>query len=290
MRYKPRHSKKATPPAEAPLAPLETSPSDADEATLPKRAKKKSWRVYLYDALILLSLIVIAFSAFQLYKIYSEYEVAEESYSDLMGQVLSPPDTTSAPTEDEYPLVNFEELRAINPEVLGWIYVPNTKISYPLTSGRDNIYYLNHLLDGTRSKNGTIFLDMNNAVDFTDENSVLHGHHMRNGSMFAQIENYKKQEFFDENPYGYLITPEKVFRLEFFAGIVMKASSVPSNFADLEAKDAWVNEMRSDSTFETNPYPTSEDMRFVSLSTCDYTVDDGRYMLSARMVEITPQQ
>lgn len=245
-----------------------------------KLSTKRRW---LYNLLILVCVAVIGYSGYQLWLIYHEYDKADSSYEKVVNKVVSPPQND----DDEYPDIDFAALREINPDVIAWIYIPETKVNYPVVSGRDNIYYLTHILDGTRNANGTIFLDMNNSNDLSDDNSILHGHHMKNGSMFAQIEAYKNQEFFDEHPQGYLIMPDTVYRVEFFAGIVRDGSAeTPINFGSLEEKSRWVKEVQGASTFKTDEPEVTTDTRFLSLSTCEYSLKDGRYLLSGVLVEL----
>ena len=73
----------------------------------------------------------------------------------------------------DLPEINFKALREVNPDVIGWIYSPNTTINYPVVQGDDNAYYLKHLADGTENRNGCPFLDVQNRPDFTDDNSII---------------------------------------------------------------------------------------------------------------------
>lgn len=252
------------------------------QANIKKKKSRTKFRC-LYNLLIIACVAIIGYSGYQLWLIYHEYDKADSSYEKIVNEVVSPPRSK----DDDYPDVDFASLWKINPDVIGWIYIPDTKVNYPVVSGRDNIYYLSHILDGTRNASGAIFLDMNNAHDLSDDNSILHGHHMKNGSMFAQIEAYKDQKFFDEHPRGYLIMPDTVYRVEFFSGIVRDGSAeTPINFGSLEEKSQWVKEVQKVSTFKADEPEVTTDTRFLSLSTCEYSLKDGRYLLSGVLVEL----
>ena len=90
----------------------------------------------------------------------------------------------------DLPEINFKSLQEVNSDVIGWIYSPDTTINYPVVQGDDNVYYLKHLADGTENRNGCPFLDVQNRPDFTDDNSIIYGHHMQNGTMFAGVSWY----------------------------------------------------------------------------------------------------
>ena len=97
----------------------------------------------------------------------------------------------------------------------------STGLNYPIVQAEDNDYYLYRLLDGTWNKNGTIFMDYVNRSDFSDQNTLVYGHHMKSGAMFGALVQYKKQEFYDAHPYLYLYTPQQSYRLDLIAGSVV---------------------------------------------------------------------
>lgn len=86
----------------------------------------------------------------------------------------------------------------------GWILIPNTVISYPLLQGEDNQYYLNHTWKKWTSAVGAIFMDSQNNPNLTDFNTIVYGHRMNNGSMFASLKNYKKQSYWQAHPCVYI--------------------------------------------------------------------------------------
>jgi len=100
--------------------------------------------------------------------------------------------------------IDFDALRAINPSVVGWIVVPGTEISYPIVQGTDNAHYLHHTFSGARNASGAIFLDHRNRADFSDSQIILHGHNMRDGSMFAQLHGWQGDRFVIYTPNGVL--------------------------------------------------------------------------------------
>jgi sortase B len=105
--------------------------------------------------------------------------------------------------------IDFDALRAINPNVVGWIVIPGTQISYPVVQGTDNAWYLRHTFSGERNASGAIFLDYRNRADFSDSQIILHGHNMRDGSMFAPLHGWTGDRFI-------IHTPDDVLEFEVF--------------------------------------------------------------------------
>lgn len=189
--------------------------------------------------------------------------------------------------ESDIPEIDFEALKEVNEDIVAWIICPGTKINYPVVQGTDDAYYLNHLFDGTENKNGCIFMDCNNSPDFSDDNTVLYGHNMANGSMFATLIKYADDEFYEEHPYMYLITEDTCFRIDIFSAYVTKTSSeaYKISFASMERFCEWIIGIAKRSLVHTNMQLTTKD-RIVTLSTCSYEYKDARFVLHGRLKEI----
>ena len=182
--------------------------------------------------------------------------------------------------------VNFDYLHGINEDVAGWIYCEDTLISYPFLQSPDNDYYLYRLVDGTQNPSGSLFLDFRNQFDMSDWNSVIYGHNMHDGTMFASLNEYKKQEYYDAHPVMYLLTPEKQYKVELVAGILARADASFYDFPVPEdRREAVVRGWLEDSTFETKVQIQPDD-RFVTLSTCSYEFSDARYVVIGVLREI----
>lgn len=249
-----------------------------------KAVKKNKTYSVLRIIGIIISAGLILYSCYNLFKIYREYNTATATYETLADEYTKGRGgKTDGSDSVALPVVDWEKLRKKNPDVIAWIFSPDTKINYPVTVGRDNAYYLTRLIDGTKNSSGTIFVDQINKPDFSDDNTVLHGHHMKNGGMFASLENYKKQAYFDEHPTMYLLTPEKNYRIELFAGHVRDASVFDCTFADGKAQQAFIDAVRKKSNFKS-PVEVAEGDKIITLSTCDYSFDDARYALFGKLV------
>ena len=162
-------------------------------------------------------LTVFLWSGYEIGTRHQEYQVARSEYAALREQFGVPsrmPDKVSAGVpntaqDNEYEQtnpesVNFDALQVINPSAMGWITVPGTDVSYPIAQAHDNDWYLWRTFSGERNASGAIFLDFRNAPDFTDPHSILHGHNMRDGSMFAPLHSWTGDRFFIHTPDGVL--------------------------------------------------------------------------------------
>ena len=251
---------------------------------------------------IILLLGVFAFSAWKVLGTLLEYRKSDMFYEELT-QYVSVPDTDSKPAkqpllvgttepvqeqpqeEIPWPEVDFSALQEINEDVVGWIYIPDTEINYPVVQGEDNDQYLYHLLTGAYNASGSIFLDAGAASDFSGKNSPVYGHHMKNGSMFAGLMDYKSQEFFDQHPKAYLMTPEKNYVVHLFSGYVIDTRGNAWNmaFADGEFEE-WLRDLQGRSCFSSAVIPGEEDC-VLTLSTCAYEVTEGRFVLHGILEE-----
>lgn len=183
--------------------------------------------------------------------------------------------------------VDFALLRAENPDIVAWIYCPGTQVNYPVLHSGDNRYYLRRRSDGTRHVAGSIFADGRNAADLSDENVIVYGHNMRDGSMFALLPEYASQEFYEAHPVWYLLTPSASYRVELFAGFVTSTSSlVYSTRRENTADGRPITEKAfSDSAFR-GARPPAQGERTLTLSTCSYEFSGARYVVMGILQEL----
>ena len=172
------------------------------------------------------------------------------------------------------PVVDFEALRENGPDIIGWLSLPDTAINYPIPQTDDNEYYLHHLYDGIYNKVGCLFADYENQADFSDRNTIIYGHNMRDGSMFAALNEYDEQDYYDGHPQMYLVTPGGGYTVEIFTAFVADpgesgsdASPWRLSWKDDGAYTTWLSEMAGRSVIETGVTVTSSD-KVLTLSTC----------------------
>ena len=250
--------------------------------------------------LILLAAVgVFCYAGLQLLDYGSENLQAEQENQALIDQavvVLEPtapqtgeenPEQTQ-PTGEQAPIrVDFDILREQNPDIIGWIYSPDTPINYPIAQSEDNDYYLRRLTDGTRNTAGTIFVDFRNSADFSDRNTLVYAHNMKNDTMFGTLSEYDSQSYYESHRTLWLLTPERSWKLEPIAGFVTRADSDSYTlFGSREELTGYLHEAVSRSGFESEVDPEQTE-RIVTLSTCTYQGVDKRYILVCAISEVS---
>ena len=190
--------------------------------------------IYLVISLVCLVAAVIAIVYVVRY--FSVLKQGDDAYASLQAQVetMEPstePETVSSepsteetleeapdPDENMNRVIDFEQLKAeTNEDIYAWIYIPDTNVDYPVPQHpTDDTYYLNYNIDGTKGYPGCIYSEMENSKDFTDFNTVLYGHNMKNGSMFHDLHQFKDELFMQEHPYVYIYMPDKTLKYEIY--------------------------------------------------------------------------
>ena len=197
--------------------------------------------------------------------VWREAPVVGDAYMDVMAEV------------------SLEELRETNVDVLGWISIPDTQINYPIMDGDDNSYYLNNTWDRKPSIVGSIFLECQNSSDLSDYNTLLYGHRMKNGSMFAALKYYDDAEYWREHPYVYIKDDYGVHRYEIFAAYEAAITSSTYRLGfDGESKQEFIDSALERSVIDTGVIPTIND-RMLTLSTCTGRGYDTRWVVQARL-------
>ncbi len=230
--------------------------------------------------IIILICILLGIAVFSVCKILSamqKYQKSEESYRTIVSQYIE----LEAAEKETVPIsVNFDELKTSYDDVIGWIYSENTPINYPIVQGKDNDYYLRRLPNGKWDIAGSIFADFRNSPDFSDLNTIIYGHNMKNDSMFGELEKYKTQEYYDAHPVMYLFTPDKSYKILLISGYTTSADSkdtyrIPN---DKNEQNAIIEKALAKSTFTTD-VEINENDRLITLSTCAYDYEDARYVV-----------
>ena len=182
--------------------------------------------------------------------------------------------------------VDFDRLRSINEDVIGWIMQDGTEISFPIVQGEDNEYYLTHLYTKSVNRTGAIFADAGNSPYFTDMCTYLYGHNRKNGSMFASIPNYLDHAYYEAHPTLTIITPYEDYIAEVFACVRESAEQEQTwrvkQFSRCAEYDEFVQSILERSQLETGIVPKWGD-QLLALCTCTNEVHEERYIVFARM-------
>ncbi|MDO4474355.1 MAG: class B sortase [Eubacteriales bacterium] len=225
-----------------------------------------------------IALAVFAFSAFQLFRIFSGYHKGQEVYDEVRDLAVQTSD------DDESPYwVDFEELLKINPDTVGWIrFSPEpSQIDYPLVQTTDNDLYLSKTFSSTDNTVGAIFVNCYNSPDFSDRNTIIYGHRMKDHSMFHDLEKYSEKSFWEDNQYFYIYTPDgrEITYHIFSAGIVKDTSDTYlTDFADDASYEQFLKTIEVESAYDTGVAVEVTDS-VVTLSTCTAASDDNRMVV-----------
>ncbi|MEE0408082.1 MAG: class B sortase [Oscillospiraceae bacterium] len=276
---------------------MQSRPAERSERSR-RNGKRKNGKVLYYGILVLL-LAVLVFSSVKIISYMMEKKQSERKQQDLIDQVVTPgsdsndtendntgPDNNTAPSagsEPDYITVDFKTLQAKYPDVVGWLYCANTGLNYPIvqTAEEGGEYYLYRDIDGSSNKNGTVFLDWQCSSNFTSQNNLVYGHNMKTGRMFAPIVKYRDQSFYDAHPYMYLYTPNQLYKVNLFAGMVTPHDSAVYSYS---LSSDYIKECIANSTFKSSVgTPTGN---ILTLSTCAYDFDNARYVVMGEMVPI----
>ena len=218
-----------------------------------------------------LGLVIIVGSMSGFLYIFMDYQSSNSLYSELNSSYININEQVSDDSWDSMIDVDFESLQQINPDVVAWIYVEGTDISYPILYSGDDETYLRTTMEGESAKAGSIFLEGYNYPDFKDSHSIIYGHNMRNLSMFGTLKYYKSEEgYLDEHRYFQIITPDSKMRYEIFSYFDTEAASwvyaVP--YSDCEEFDDYISELLRHSYEVVDTEEVTSADRVVTLSTC----------------------
>ena len=229
---------------------------------------------------------------------YAPTESVTTTTGTSTSETTSEEGTTSSTTSETVPSVQenvlspeiceelkeqAQELQEAYPDAIGWIYIPNTNINYPIMQGEDNDFYLTHGTDRRSLKCGCIELDFRCENRFQNNFNILYGHNMKNGSMFANVCRFKEKSYYDSHPYSWVYTADSVYRLDFFSVAVTDwHDEIYNGFRSL---DEWTPHLKEISRIYEEVGLTEQD-RLVLLSTCSYEFDNARTVLTGRLVEM----
>ena len=256
-------------------------------------------------AIIILCLILCitaaSFSIWKLYGYYRTYQGGKEEYDQLKDYVRedTPSEKEKKKKEDRdlCPIsVDFHSLQKINPDLIGWIYIPGTGIDYPIVQAQDNSAYLHMTFRKKESYVGAIFLDAGCAPDFSDFNSIIYGHNLKNGEMFGHLKrlydiNYNKKANYKKHPDIWILTPDQSRLYRIFACREINAKrdrdvytiNLPAkegSLSESEERTAFLEKQISRSQIKTG-IKLSGMESIITLSTCTSRSREGRFVLQA---------
>lgn len=211
-------------------------------------------------------------------------DTAETSTASDTPPASADTPTTQPVSPDEPDFVpDWAALAAVNPDIVAWIWQPDTAIHYPVLQGADNAEYLRTTYDGQSSRLGSIFLDYRSSL--SARNPIIYGHNAGNGKMFASLARYRERSYWETHPCIFLLTPDGWAKYAVFSFYETSAtgSTYTFTFADDEAYSAYLTEIQLRSAYATNISVGVED-DILTLSTCTNTGKTRRYIVHAKRV------
>ena len=250
------------------------------------RKKKKGKMPLPMLVVLVICVVVLGVSIWQLSTIFLEYKAGTDEYDKLQTYVSGDPaeevvqtasedgenaDDTEAEdaSEERVQRVAISELQAQNSDTVGWIQIPGTQISYPLMHTTDDSYYLNHTFSKKVNSAGSIFVETLNSGDFTDLHTIIYGHNMKNGSMFAGLKEYRSASYLVAHPNIYIDLADGTHAYQIFSVYEAEADSdsYTIGFAPDEVYEEYLNTIKGRSQYDTSVTITKEDS-IITLSTC----------------------
>ena len=256
--------------------------------------------------LIILVVVLVCgvlFAGGKLLDIMLDYRRDRSAYNDLAEQALgnmTEPDATPDPNAQQgsgdgntqsASSVDWEYLRSVNPDVVGWLYCPDTMINYPVVQTTDNDFYLHRSFwDKQENVSGTLFADTVCNIGSQYNNYIIYGHNMKDGSMFASLEKYVDANYYYQHPTIYFYTPLGDYRVELIAAHITESlmTNYPYYFESDWDFQNYLNDITSHSYFATNT-AVSTQYQLMTLSTCDYSggYADPRFLVHGLMIPVS---
>ena len=248
----------------------------------------RKYRFFMAAASVLLVLLVVVIGLIcrVLYRYYSEKDTYEEARAAYV-EVITEADP-AAEEDGESSSAEEDSVCPVQVDIVAWLYCEGTVINYPVCKCDDDEFYLEHAYDRTPSHSGAIFLEAENAPDFSDANHILYGHHMKNKTMFATLSYWAEQEYFEQHPCMWLLTPRQNYRIDLFAGYLTSAVSdvytVYQGYGTL--LEAYLQQAADSSDFASDVVIPEEGFSYIVLSTCEYQFENARYVLHGKLVPV----
>ncbi len=251
----------------------------------PRKKKKRSrFGDVVSTVLMIAAFCVFVFAAYMLYGFYQDYKKVDETYeniADIADNGKDPQEVDGQEVKDvvwngetltlpvmENP-IDFASLLAINSDLVGWLKIPALDLSYPVVQGEDNDYYLHNSFEKEYLFAGCLFVNYENAPDFSDKNTIIYGHNMRNGSMFGQLKNFRDESVYNSDRHFWIYTEDIIFNYEIISARVVGSvgAAYQIKFKKKEFQE-FLDTAIENSEVDNSMVTVSTDDYIVTLSTC----------------------
>lgn len=245
--------------------------------------------------IIVLAICLGVFVACAAYFVNSYFQ--SKKIENLRDEVFIPSKETTESKPDkkvEVP-IDFDKLKKANPDIYAWISIPEVNVDYPiLQSESDNGFYLNHTVNGQKSVYGSIYTENYNSKDFSDFNTLVYGHNMKNGTMFGSLKKYRDVQFFNQNRYITVYMPGRILKYEIFAAYTWDNKHVllTRNFESEYNRKTYIEEIfavRDMNSQVSKDIVVTESDRIITLSTC-MNDKSKRFLVSGVLIYDSAQE
>ena len=222
------------------------------------------------------------------------YKVSQSSKEDVYQKVQKTAVDEEKKQEEgpEYVSpIDFEELQKLNADIYAWIEIPGTAINYPVVqSPNDDGYYLNHTIEGKEGYPGAIYTERQNAKDFSDYNTVIYGHNMKDGSMFMGLHAYEDPQYLKEYNEVIIYTPNHQYTYRIFAAVIYNNSHILNSydFENEEQRQLYLDSIYASRTMQSSIDDSVEvdtQSKLLTLSTCIGGQPNQRFLVEAVLTD-----
>lgn len=229
--------------------------------------------------LTLILAIVLIISIYNLYKIFSEYKNNKEAYSDISNIVMKDNNRLYIGNKE------YSMLKEINIDYLFWLFIPGTNVNYPVVKAKNNEEYLYKNFKGEENKGGSLFVFSKNPLE--DDNIIIHGHNMKDRSMFGTLSNLLDLEYLNKNKKIYIYLENKILEYEIFSVYITNGETFPykNKFSNNEELNNYINLIMSKSFYKLDYFEDGKS-NILTLSTCTNATGDERTIVNAKLKDI----
>ena len=253
--------------------------------------KGKENKILKKIILVILILLVVAGATYLIYNFINNKKDTGTEMQKLLENIEIAEPITPEKTEM---MLKVAELQKQNKDIVGWLQIEGTNINYPVLQGEDNSYYMTHTYNKEYSKNGSIFLDKDYNWELPSTNLLMYGHNNRNGTMFEELMNYKEENYYKEHSKIKFTTNNEDAEYEIIAAFLSRVyyqneKDVFRYYYFINAENEkqfneYVQNSKKDSIYDTGVTAQYGD-QLLTLSTCSYHTEDGRFAVVARKVK-----
>ena len=244
--------------------------------------RKMTMRCHKFLAILLIIMFLIVFfsCSYLLLKDYFELKDNNDSNENLIEE------TIEVNEETQEKIIDWDYLKSVNEDIIGWIEIEDTKINYPILQDNNNLYYLKHTYNKKYSSSGSIFTT--NTNPFEDSETIIYGHNMKNGNMFSLLGKYLNEDFLYAHQHFKIYTPNGNYEATVFSAYSIAFETENSNIKQLYINER-IKYYQKASKCKVSNVEISD--KIIKLSTCSYinakyTPTEQRYYIIASIIPI----